>query len=47
MQRKRSFFYVKGNAYLALADKKIEADKNLSLASAAYLNLIDAEKCFW
>jgi tetratricopeptide (TPR) repeat protein len=41
---KAQFFYVKGNVYLDLADKNIEADKNLSLAAAAYTDLIAAEK---
>jgi tetratricopeptide (TPR) repeat protein len=41
---KAQFFYVKGNVYLDLADKNIEADKNLSLAAAAYSDLIAAEK---
>jgi tetratricopeptide (TPR) repeat protein len=41
---KAQFFFVKGNVYLDLADKNIEADKNLPLAAAAYANLIAAEK---
>jgi tetratricopeptide (TPR) repeat protein len=41
---KAQFFFVKGNVHLDLADKNIEADKNLSLAAAAYLDLIAAEK---
>jgi tetratricopeptide (TPR) repeat protein len=41
---KAQFFFVKGNVYLDLANKAIETDKNLSLAAAAYLDLIAAEK---
>ncbi|OCB78439.1 tetratricopeptide repeat protein [Flavobacterium crassostreae] len=40
---KAQFFFVKGNALLELADKKVEEDKNRSLAAAAYLDLIQAE----
>lgn len=41
---KDQFFFVKGNVYLDLANNNIETDKNLSLAAAAYLDLIAAEK---
>jgi tetratricopeptide (TPR) repeat protein len=41
---KAQFFFVKGNAYLDLANKKVDTDKNLAAAAAAYLNLVDAEK---
>lgn len=41
---KAQYFFVKGNAYLDLANKNIDTDKNLSEASAAYLSLIAAEK---
>mgnify|MGYP003643710736 FL=1 len=41
---KAQFFFVKGNAFLDLANKNIDTDQNLSIASAAYLNLIAAEK---
>jgi tetratricopeptide (TPR) repeat protein len=41
---KAQFFFVKGNAYLNLANKKVDADKNLSLAAKAYQDLISAEK---
>ncbi|MBE8724018.1 tetratricopeptide repeat protein [Flavobacterium hungaricum] len=38
------FYFVKGNAYLDLANKKVEESKNLSLAAASYKKLIDVEK---
>ncbi|MBC5839399.1 tetratricopeptide repeat protein [Flavobacterium muglaense] len=41
---KAQFFFVKGNTFLDLANKNIDADKNLTVASAAYLDLIAAEK---
>ncbi|WP_367770737.1 tetratricopeptide repeat protein [Flavobacterium sp. WC2421] len=41
---KAQFFFVKGNAFLDLANKNIDTDKNLSIASAAYLDLLAAEK---
>jgi tetratricopeptide (TPR) repeat protein len=41
---KAQFFFVKGNALLDLANKKVDADTNLSLAAKAYQELIDAEK---
>ncbi|HEY4617437.1 MAG TPA: tetratricopeptide repeat protein [Flavobacterium sp.] len=40
---KAQFFFVKGNVYLDLANKGIDADKNLSLAASAYSDLIAAE----
>ncbi|UQD57289.1 hypothetical protein [Flavobacterium sp. K5-23] len=41
---KAQFFFVKGNAFLDLANKNIETDKNLSLAASAFQDLIEAEK---
>jgi len=41
---KAQFLFVKGNAYLDLANKNVEADKNLSLAAKAYQDLMDIEK---
>ncbi|PKH69041.1 hypothetical protein CXF59_01885 [Flavobacterium sp. ALD4] len=41
---KAQFFFVKGNAYLDLANKKVDIDKNLAAAATAYLSLVDAEK---
>ena len=41
---KAQFFFLKGNTYLDLANKKVDTDKNLSLAAAAYLSLVDVEK---
>lgn len=41
---KAQFFYVKGNALLDLANKKVDTDKNLSLAAKAYQDLISVEK---
>lgn len=41
---KAQFFFLKGNALLALANKNVDTDKNLSLAAAAYQELIAAEK---
>jgi tetratricopeptide (TPR) repeat protein len=41
---KAQFFFVKGNAYLDLANKKVDTDKNLSLAAKAYQDLISVEK---
>ena len=38
------FYFVKGNAYLDLANKKVEESKNLSLAAESYKKLIDVEK---
>ena len=38
------YFFVIGNAYLGLADKNVEAGKNLSLAAESYKKLIDLEK---
>lgn len=38
------FYYVKGNAYLNLADKNIETSKNLSLSAESYKKLIEVEK---
>ena len=38
------FYFVKGNAYLELADKSVETGKNLSLAAESYKKLIDLEK---
>ena len=41
---KAQFFFVKGNAHLDLANKKVDTDKNLSLAAKAYQDLISVEK---
>lgn len=41
---KAQFFFVKGNTYLDLANKKVEVDTNLAVAAAAYQDLIAAEK---
>ncbi|OHT45381.1 tetratricopeptide repeat protein [Flavobacterium tructae] len=38
------YYFVKGNAYLDLANKKVEEGKNLSLAAETYQKLIDTEK---
>ncbi|WJS92918.1 tetratricopeptide repeat protein [Flavobacterium johnsoniae] len=38
------FYFVKGNAYLDLANKKIDESKNLSLAAESYKKLIEVEK---
>ncbi|MBU0942291.1 MAG: tetratricopeptide repeat protein [Bacteroidetes bacterium] len=41
---KAQFFFIKGNTYLDLANKKVEVDTNLGVAAAAYQDLIAAEK---
>ena len=41
---KAQYFFVKGNAYLDLATKKVEEGKNLSLAAKAYQDLLATEK---
>jgi len=41
---KAQYFFVKGNAYLDLANKKVEEGKNLSLAAKAYQDLLAVEK---
>jgi tetratricopeptide (TPR) repeat protein len=41
---KAQFLFVKGNALLDLANKKVEIDKNLSLAAKAYQDLFAVEK---
>lgn len=38
------YYFVQGNAYLELANKKVEEGKNLSLAAESYKKLIDIEK---
>ena len=38
------YYFVTGNAYLDLANKKVEESKNLSLAAEAYKKLIEVEK---
>jgi hypothetical protein len=40
---KAQFLFVKGNAYLDLANKKVDADNNLSLAAKSYQDLIAIE----
>ena len=41
---KAQYFFVKGNVLLDLANKKIDTDKNLSLAAKAYQELLGVEK---
>lgn len=41
---KAQYYFVKGNAYLDLANKKVELGKNLLLAASAYQDLLAAEK---
>jgi len=41
---KSHYFFVKGNAYLDLANKKVEEGKNLSLAAKSYQDLLAVEK---
>jgi tetratricopeptide (TPR) repeat protein len=41
---KAQYFFVKGNAYLDLANKKVDEGKNLSLAAKAYEDLLAVEK---
>ncbi|MDR7212011.1 tetratricopeptide repeat protein [Flavobacterium piscis] len=38
------YYFVKGNAFLELANKSVETGKNLSLAAESYKKLIDLEK---
>lgn len=38
------YYFVQGNAYVSLADKKVEESKNLALAAESYKKLIDVEK---
>lgn len=38
------YYFVQGNAYLDLANKKVEESKNLSAAAESYKKLIDIEK---
>jgi len=38
------YYFVQGNAYLDLANKKVEESKNLSAAAESYKKLIDVEK---
>ncbi|RED26600.1 tetratricopeptide repeat protein [Flavobacterium cutihirudinis] len=38
------FYFVKGNSYLELANKKVDESKNLSLAADSYKKLIEIEK---
>ncbi|MEL1253759.1 tetratricopeptide repeat protein [Flavobacterium sp. DGU38] len=38
------YYFIQGNAYLDLANKKVEEGKNLSLAAESYKKLIDIEK---
>lgn len=38
------YYFVKGNAYLDLATKKVDESKSLSLAAESYKKLIDIEK---
>ena len=41
---KAQYYFVKGNAYLDLANKNVEEGKNLSLAAKAYQELLELEK---
>ena len=41
---KAQYYFVKGNAYLDLATKKVEESKNLSLAAKSYQDLLAVEK---
>lgn len=41
---KAQFFFIKGNAYLDLANKNVDTSTNLSLAAKAYQDLIAVEK---
>ncbi len=41
---KAQYYFIKGNAYLDLANKKMEEGKNLSLAAKSYQDLLAAEK---
>ena len=41
---KAQYYFVKGNAYLDLANKNVETDKNLILAAKAYQELVVTEK---
>jgi len=41
---KAQYYFVKGNAYLDLANKKVEEGKNLSLAAKSYQDLLAVEK---
>ncbi len=41
---KAQYFFVKGNAHLELANKKVDEGKNLSLAAKAYQDLVAVEK---
>ena len=41
---KAQYFFVKGTAYLELANKKVEEGQNLSLAAKAYQDLLAVEK---
>lgn len=41
---KAQFYFVKGNAFLDLANKNVDAGKNLSAAAAAYQELLAVEK---
>ncbi len=43
-EQKAQFLSLKGDALLALANKNVDTDKNLSLAAAAYQELIATEK---
>lgn len=42
--QKAQFYFLRGNTYLALADKRIDAGNNLIEAAKSYNQLIDAEK---
>lgn len=42
--QKAQFYFLKGNANLELAKKKVDTDKNLLAAAKAYTELLDVEK---
>jgi tetratricopeptide (TPR) repeat protein len=44
VSEKAQYFFVKGNAYLELANKKVDEGNNLSLAAKAYQDLLAVEK---
>lgn len=43
-EEKAQYFFLKGNAYMDLVDKKVDTDVNMALAADTYKELIAAEK---
>lgn len=43
-EEKAQYFFLKGNAYMDLVDKKVDTDANMALAASTYKELIAAEK---